>query len=78
MMLQTTGSEGSVPNIISLQGIVDYRHSASNNKYSNKVFILSTKEVVFLSSRFKWISASGTPVTLVHFRGTWKTGGTYA
>ena len=77
MMLQTTGSEGSVPNIISLQGIVDYRHSASNNKYSNTVFILSPEEVVFLSSRFKWISASGAPITLVNFRGAWKQGETY-
>lgn len=77
MMLQTTGSEGSVPNIISLQGIVDYRHSASNNKYSNTVFILSPEEVVFLSSRFKWISASGAPITLVNFRGPWKQGETY-
>ena len=77
MMLQTTGNEGSVPNIISLQGIVDYRHSASNNKYSNTVFILSPEEVVFLSSRFKWISASGAPITLVNFRGAWKQGETY-
>ena len=77
MMLQTTGSEGSVPNIISLQGIVDYRHSASNNKYSNTVFILSPEEVVFPSSRFKWISASGAPITLVNFRGPWKQGETY-
>lgn len=77
MMLQTTGSEGSVPNIISLQGIVDYKHSASNNKYSNTVFILSPEEVVFLSSRFKWISASGSPITLVNFRGPWKQGETY-
>ena len=77
MMLQTTGNEGSVPNIISLQGIVDYRHAASNNKYSNTVFILSPEEVVFLSSRFKWISASGTPITLVNFRGAWEQGETY-
>lgn len=71
MMLQTTGSEGSVPNIISLHSIVDYKHSAANNKYSNTVFILSPEEVVFLSSRFKWISASGQPITLVNFRGAW-------
>lgn len=71
MMLQTTGNEGSVPNIISLQGIVDYKHSAANNKYSNTVFVLSPEEVVFLSSRFKWISASGSPITLVNFRGPW-------
>lgn len=71
MMLQTTGSEGSVPNIISLHSIVDYKHSAANNKYSNTVFILSPEEVVFLSSRFKWISASGQPITLVNFRGPW-------
>ena len=77
MMLQTTGSEGSVPNIISLQGIVDYRHAASNNKYSNTVFILSPEEVVFLSARFKWISASGQPITLVNFRGAWVSGETY-
>ena len=77
MMLQTTGNEGSVPNIISLQGIVDYRHAASNNKYSNTVFILSPEEVVFLSSRFKWISASGAPITLVNFRGAWVSGETY-
>ena len=77
MMLQTTGSEGSVPNIISLHGIVDYKHSASNNKYSNTVFILSPEEAAFLSSRFKWISASGAPITLVNFRGPWKQGETY-
>lgn len=77
MMLQTTGSEGSVPNIISLHSIVDYKHSAANNKYSNTVFILSPEEVVFLSSRFKWISASGTPITLVNFRGAWEQGETY-
>lgn len=77
MMLQTTGNEGSVPNIISLQGIVDYKHSAANNKYSNTVFILSPEEVVFLSSRFKWISASGSPITLVNFRGAWEQGETY-
>ena len=77
MMLQTTGNEGSVPNIISLQGIVDYRHSSSNNKYSNTVFILSPEEAVFLSARFKWISASGAPITLVNFRGAWKQGETY-
>lgn len=77
MMLQTTGSEGSVPNIISLQGIVDYRHAASNNKYSNTVFILSPEEVVFLSARFKWISASGQPITLVNFRGSWDANETY-
>lgn len=77
MMLQTTGSEGSVPNIISLHSIVDYKHSAANNKYSNTVFILSPEEVVFLSARFKWISASGQPITLVNFRGPWKQGETY-
>lgn len=77
MMLQTTGSEGSVPNIISLHGIVDYKHSAANNKYSNTVFILSPEEVVFLSARFKWISASGQPITFVNFRGAWKQGETY-
>jgi hypothetical protein len=77
MMLQTTGNEGSVPNIISLQDIVDYKHSAANNKYSNTVFILSPEEVVFLSSRFKWISASGSPITLVNFRGAWEQGETY-
>ena len=77
MMLQTTGSEGSVPNIISLHSIVDYKHSAANNKYSNTVFILSPEEVVFLSARFKWISASGQPITFVNFRGPWKQGETY-
>lgn len=77
MMLQTTGSEGSVPNIISLQGIVDYRHSSTINKYSNTVFILSPEEVVFLSARFKWISASGQPITLVNFRGSWDANETY-
>lgn len=77
MMLQTTGSEGRVPNIISLQGIVDYRHSSTINKYSNTVFILSPEEVVFLSSRFKWISASGQPITLINFRGSWDANETY-
>ena len=77
MMLQTTGSEGSVPNIISLHGIVDYKHSSTINKYSNTVFILSPEEVVFLSARFKWISASGQPITLVNFRGAWDANETY-
>lgn len=72
MMLETTGTEdGTLPRIVALTGIVDYRHWDGVNQYSNTVFILSPKEVVFVSSSFKFISASGDPITLVNFRGNW-------
>lgn len=73
MMLETTGTEdGTLPRIVALTGIVDYKHSDDGvNQYSNTVFILSPKEVVFVSSSFKFMSASGDPITLVNFRGNW-------
>lgn len=79
MMLETTGvSDGSLPRIVALTGITDYRHSDGKNEYSNTVFILSPKEVVFVSSSIKWISASGDPITLVNFRGNWAKNTEYA
>ena len=78
MMLQTTGSDtGAVPNIVALTGITDYRHSEEGNKYSNTVFVLSPEEVVFVSARFKWISASGDNIVMVNFRGPWQEGEEY-
>lgn len=78
MMLETTGTEdGTLPRIVALTGIVDYRHWDGVNQYSNTVFILSPKEVVFVSSSFKFISASGAPITLVNFRGNWAEGTKY-
>lgn len=78
MMLETTGTEdGTLPRIVALTGIVDYRHWDGVNTYSNTVFILSPKEVVFVSSSFKFISASGDPITLVNFRGNWAEGTKY-
>lgn len=78
MMLETTGTEnGTLPRIVALTGIVDYRHWDSVNQYSNTVFILSPKEVVFVSSSFKFMSASGDPITLVNFRGNWAEGTEY-
>lgn len=78
MMLETTGTEdGTLPRIVALTGIVDYRHWDGVNQYSNTVFILSPKKVVFVSSSFEWISASGDPITLVNFRGNWANGTKY-
>lgn len=78
MMLETTGTEnGTLPRIVALTGIVDYRHWDCVNQYSNTVFILSPKEVVFVSSSFKFMSASGDPITLVNFRGNWAEGTKY-
>lgn len=78
MMLETTGTEnGTLPRIVALTGIVDYRHWDGVNPYSNTVFILSPKEVVFVSSSFKFMSASGDPITLVNFRGNWAKGTKY-
>lgn len=78
MMLETTGTEdGTLPRIVALTGIVDYRHWDGVNTYSNTVFILSPKEVVFVSSSFKFMSASGDPITLVNFRGNWAEGTEY-
>ena len=76
MMLETTGAEdGTLPRIVALTGIVDYKHSEDDNHpYSNTVFILSPKKVVFVSSSFEWIGASGDPITLVNFRGNWAEG----
>ena len=79
MMLETTGTEnGTLPRIVALTGIVDYRHWDGVNQYSNTVFILSPKEVVFVSSCFKFMSASGDPITLVNFRGNWAKDTKYA
>lgn len=79
MMLETTGAQGvSLPRIVALTGITDYRHSDGKNEYSNTVFILSPKEVIFVSSCIKWISASGDPITFVNFRGNWVEGTKYA
>lgn len=79
MMLETTGvTDGSLPRIVALTGITDYRHSVGKNDYSNTVFILSPKEVVFVSSSVKWISASGDPITFVNFRGNWAKDTEYA
>lgn len=78
MMLETTGTEnGTLPRIVALTGIVDYRHWDGVNQYSNTVFILSPKEVVFVSSSFKFMSANGDPITLVNFRGNWAKGTKY-
>lgn len=78
MMLETTGAEdGTLPRIVALTGIVDYKHWDGVNQYSNTVFILSPKEVVFVSSSFKFMSASGDPITLVNFRGNWAEGTEY-
>ena len=75
MMLETTGAQdGSLPRIVALTGITDYKHSDGTNEYSNTVFILSPKEVVFVSSSIKWLSASGDPITFVNFRGKWVKG----
>lgn len=79
MMLETTGvSDGSLPRIVALTGITDYRHADGKNEYSNTVFILSPKEVIFVSSCIKWISASGDPITFVNFRGNWAKDTEYA
>lgn len=79
MMLETTGTEnGTLPRIVALTGIVDYRHWDGVNQYSNTVFILSPKEVVFVSSCFKFMSASGDPITFVNFRGNWAKDTEYA
>ena len=80
MMLETTGTQdGTLPRIVALTGIVDYKHSEDDNHpYSNTVFTLSPKEVVFVSSCFKFIGASGEPITLVNFRGNWEEGKEYA
>ncbi len=79
MMLETTGVSGdSLPRIVALTGITDYKHSDGTNEYSNTVFILSPKDVVFVSSCIKWISASGDPITFVNFRGSWTEGTAYS
>ena len=78
MTLETTGAtDGSLPRIVALTGITDYKHSDGKNEYSNTVFILSPKEVVFVSSGVKWISATGDTVTMVNFRGNWVKGEKY-
>lgn len=79
MMLETTGTDtDSLPRIVALTGITDYKHSEASNQYSNTVFILSPKEVVFVSSAIKWVSATGDPITFVNFRGAWTEGTSYA
>lgn len=64
LMLEATGS-GS-PRIIALTGIVDYKHTTDN-----EVFILSPRKVIFTTEHFEIRTASGAPITFVHFVGPW-------
>lgn len=64
LMLEATGS-GS-PRIIALTGVVDYKHTTDN-----EVFILSPRKVVFTTEHFEIRTASGAPITFVHFVGPW-------
>ncbi len=77
MMLETTGT--GTPRITALTGIVNYSHGGDTEetKYSNTVFILSPKEVIFVSSKFKWISESGQQIKFVNYRGNWVEGTKY-
>ena len=77
MMLETTGA--GTPRITALTGIVNYSHGGDTEetKYSNTVFILSPKEVIFVSSKFKWISESGQQIKFVNYRGNWVEGTKY-
>lgn len=64
LMLEATGS-GS-PRIIALTGVVDYKHNTDN-----EVFILSPQKVIFTTEHFEIRTASGAPITFVHFMGPW-------
>lgn len=64
LMLEATGS-GS-PRIIALTGVVDYKHDTDN-----EVFILSPQKVIFTTEHFEIRTASGAPITFVHFMGPW-------
>lgn len=70
LMLEATGS-GS-PRIIALTGIVDYKHDTDN-----EVFILSPQKVIFTTEHFEIRTASGAPITFVHFMGPWVKGTEY-
>lgn len=70
LMLEATGS-GS-PRIIALTGIVDYKHTTDN-----EVFILSPRKVIFTTEHFEIRTASGAPITFVHFMGPWVKGTEY-
>ena len=70
LMLEATGS-GS-PRIIALTGIVDYKHDTDN-----EVFILSPQKVIFTTEHFEVRTASGAPITFVHFMGPWVKGTEY-
>ena len=70
LMLEATGS-GS-PRIIALTGIVDYKHDTDN-----EVFILSPQKVIFTTEHFEIRTASGAPITFVHFMGPWMEGAEY-
>lgn len=70
LMLEATGS-GS-PRIIALTGVVDYKHDTGN-----EVFILSPQKVIFTTEHFEIRTASGAPITFVHFMGPWVKGTEY-
>ena len=70
LMLEATGS-GS-PRIIALTGVVDYKHTTDN-----EVFILSPRKVIFTTEHFEIRTASGAPITFVHFMGPWMKGTEY-
>ena len=70
LMLEATGS-GS-PRIIALTGVVDYKHTTDN-----EVFVLSPQKVIFTTEHFEIRTATGAPITFVHFMGPWMEGTEY-
>ena len=70
LMLEATGS-GS-PRIIALTGVVDYEHTTDN-----EVFVLSPQKVIFTTEHFEIRTATGAPITFVHFMGPWMEGTEY-
>lgn len=74
MTLETTGADrGSLPRIMALTGVTDYKHEDGN-----MVFILSPRKVVISTEYFELRSSSGQPVQLVNYRGAWAEGELYA
>lgn len=80
IMMETTGDDA--PRIVGYYHVTEYKHTYTNDDGDEVplyVFLLSAKEgVKFNSSSFEWISADGSAINMINYRGDWSKDSTYS
>ena len=79
IIMETTGDDA--PRIVGYYHVTEYKHTYTNDDGDEVplyVFLLSAKEgVKFNSSSFEWISADGSAINMINYRGDWLMDSTY-